>query len=115
MSFKKLQKLYLSQEDVKDPGDLARVINTLQANAADSINPMASKIQNDSVLLTSVVLKSGQVNIINHTLGRTLTGWTVIRQRAQAQLWDTQDSNAAPNLTLWLNTSANVTVDLLVF
>ena len=113
--FKKLQKLYLSVSDVQKPGDLARVINSLQANVADVVNPMATKTQNDSLILTNISLVSGRVNIINHTLGRQLAGWSIVRQRGQAQCWDSQDGNTSPNLTLLLNTSANVVVDLLVF
>jgi len=44
-----------------------------------------------------------------------LTGWNPTRIRASATIFDTQDSNQTPQLTLNLVASANVVVDLLVF
>lgn len=68
----------------------------------------------DSVILTQVPLNSGS-NVINHTLGRKLMGWRIIRQRQSATVYDTQDSNSKPQLTLQLTASANVIVDLECF
>jgi hypothetical protein len=115
MSFHKFKKQYLEEASVKDPPALLRVINTLQANIDDSLAPMVSKIQNDSLILSNVQLVAGQTNIISHRLGRQLLGWCVVRCRSQAQVWDSQDTNPSPTLTLQLLTSANVSVDLLVF
>lgn len=98
-----------------EPENILRVINTLQGNIEDSLTPLLSKTQNDSTVLTNITLSSTTTNVINHTLGRTLTGWKVVRQRAQASIWDSQDSNTSPGLTLLLNTTANVVVDLEVF
>jgi hypothetical protein len=115
MVYKRFKKQNLSLDNFKDPADIQRVINSLQTNISDSIDPIVSKIQNDSQILTNITLIANQNNIINTTLSRTLAGWYVIRLRGQAIVWDNQDNNKSPNLTLWLNTSANVIVDLLVF
>jgi hypothetical protein len=89
-------------------------LNRVQDSIQKAFNPLAQNALLDGVLLTSVALKSGS-NTINHTLGRNLSGWVVVRQRASASFYDTQDSNSLPALTLNLTSSANVTVDLYVF
>jgi hypothetical protein len=68
----------------------------------------------NSLILQNVSLSSG-ANTINHTLGRTLTGWRIIRLRASATMYDQQDSNPHPDLTLVLVSSASAVVDLEVF
>lgn len=115
MSFKQYQKLYISPSDMEDPKDLARVINSLQQNVQDAVNPMAIKVQNDSTLLTNISLKvANNPTTINHTLGRVLLGYNVML-KGNAVVWDSQDSNKSPQLTLLLNTSADVTISLLVY
>lgn len=89
-------------------------LNQVQDNIQRALAPLLGNQVLLGVLLAGIVLKAG-VNSVNHTLGRKLTGWTIVRQRAEAQLWDTQDSNPTPNLTLSLNSTAAVTVDLYVF
>lgn len=91
-----------------------RVLDQVQEGVAQALNPLASNPSNDKTLLASVNLAVG-LNLVAHTLGRKLTGWTVVRQRAQAQLWDSQDSASAPEKFLYLNASVAVTVDLEVF
>ena len=112
--FRQLQKMYIAVSDIAKPADLARIINSLQQNVADCISPMASKIQNDSLILKNIQLTSGNVNIISHTLGRNLLGYNIM-PHSQATIWDTQSNNSAPNLYLYLNTTSNVLIDLLVY
>lgn len=69
----------------------------------------------DGILLKDIDLVSASTNELNHSLGREIQGWIVVRQRASAIIWDDQDNNSRPELTLRLNTSADVTVDLWVF
>lgn len=115
MAFTTFKKQFLDLVNVESPPNLLRVINSLQQAVDDSLSPMVGKYQNDSNLLTNISLEAGKVNIVNHTLGRKLSGWQIIRQRSQASIWDAQDSNNSPTLNLYLQTSANVVVDLLVF
>lgn len=115
MAFKAFQKLYISPDDMQDPKDLARVINSLQANIQDSIQPMVQKIQNDSLILKNITLKAANnPTAVNHTLGRILLGYNVML-KGNAVVWDSQDSNKSPQLTLLLNTSADVTINLEVY
>jgi hypothetical protein len=87
---------------------------TVQQNLVRTLNPIFNTNTLGGNILTSIALTSG-VNSINHKLGRNLSGWQIIRQRASADIWDSQDSNQTPNLTLTLNVSAPVTIDLYVF
>lgn len=91
-----------------------RVINQIQDNITKVVNPLTNIPLNSGNLLTSVSLVSG-LNTVNHKLGRALVGWFIVRQRAAASVYDTQDTNLTPTLTLNLSSSANVIVDLFVF
>lgn len=115
MAFKNFKKQFLNIESVNDPKSLLLVINSIQAAIEDSITTLVSKFQNDSILLTNIKLNSGKINIINHSLGKKLIGWQIVRQRNQSQIWDNQDNNKSQNLTLLLSCSSNVEVDILVF
>ena len=95
-----------------------RIVNQLQDNIAKLLEPTATTVQDSPLLagkiLEKVALTSGS-NTIRHTLGRVLKGWFIVRRRASATVYDTQDSNDTPQVTLLLTASANVTVDLYVF
>jgi len=86
----------------------------MQTLWASQLNPLLTNPALQGNILKSVVLASGD-NTINHKLGRKLQGWIIVRQRASASMYDKQDSNARPELTLVLNASAAVTVDIYVF
>jgi hypothetical protein len=81
---------------------------------ATALDPMLSNPVLNTVLLKNVALTTG-ANIVNHKLGRDLQGWYPVRVRSSSTIYDTQDSNQTPQLTLLLVASANVTVDLVVF
>lgn len=91
-----------------------RDLQMMQTQWASQLNPLLAQPTASAVLLKAVKLTSG-ANQINHTLGRKLQGWTIVRQRAAATIYDQQDANQYPQLTLSLNASAPVTVDILVF
>ena len=81
---------------------------------ATQLDPVINSPTATPVLLPNVSLASG-TNTINHRLGRKLVGWQISRIRASATVYDTQDSNPIPDLTLQLVASAAVVVDLLVW
>lgn len=85
-----------------------------QTKWSSVLNPVLSIPLNDGQILPSVSLVAG-TNVINHRLGRKLTGWIITRLRAAATVSDTQDSNPNPQQTLYLTSSINVVVDLFVF
>lgn len=81
---------------------------------ATAIEPVINNPANNSIILKNISLVSG-TNVINHKLGQKLVGWKTTRVRALATIYDTQDSNPTPTLTLILVASAPVTIDLEVF
>lgn len=92
-----------------------RQLNQFQQALRSALQPITSLPSSQSTILTKVTLTTGNPNTINTGLGYPLSGWYIIRQRAEASIWDTQDTNTNPSQTLLLNTSANVTVDIVVF
>lgn len=91
-----------------------RNFQMMQTQWASQLNPVIAKPQVQSSILKNVTLTSG-TNTINHLLGRPLQGWKIVRQRGPASIYDLQDTNQMPNLTLVLNSSAGVVVDIEVF
>lgn len=88
-----------------------KVIERVQSSIARTFRRLTSQAQ----ILQGVALVAGIVTPVPHGLGRKLVGWTVVRRRANAIVWDAQDANAVPDRTLNLQTSANVIVDVMVF
>lgn len=86
----------------------------MQTQWASAIQPVLDNPINSASVLKSVSLASG-ANVINHRLGAPLQGWVVSRIRASATVYDTQDTNQTPQLTLNLVASAAVVVDLMVW
>jgi hypothetical protein len=92
----------------------SKEMSMLQTQWASQLNPVLTNPFLQGRVLKSVVLASG-ANVVNHGLGRKLQGWVPVRLRASATLYDTQDTNTSPALTLNLTASAAVTVDIYVF
>lgn len=85
-----------------------------QTKWAAAIEPVLNSSIVSGVLLNNVHLING-VTVVNHTLGRNLRGYIIVLQNASANIYDSQDTNQMPNLTLVLNSSAAVTVSLWCF
>lgn len=115
MGFRAFKTATLVTRDLLTSDGLLRALNTLQANVGEVLAPMIAATQNDSVILTGVQLAAGGENVVSHKLGRKLAGWKMVRLRGDARVWDAQDTNRQPNLTLLLHVSADVVVDLEVF
>lgn len=92
-----------------------REINQLQTNIIGNINPILKmNPQLFGNVIQSVSLQSGQVNYVNIGLSTNLQGWTLVRKRSTADVWDNQDTNKNQG-TLALQCSANVVVDVWVW
>lgn len=90
-------------------------MDQMQTLWASILNTFINKPALQVDILKNVSLVSG-ANIINHKLGRSLQGWYPTRFHGSfAEIYDTQDTNQTPQLTLNLNASANVIIDLVVF
>ena len=115
-----MKESFLNSNESLTMSDVVRFMNVLQRNIASSLNPLAAKVQNDPTNLTNISLKAGQINKINHTLGRKLLGYNVMLQgdltsSPMAIIANNQKDNPAPQLTLWLITSADCVIDLEVY
>lgn len=97
-----------------DPGQIGRELSRVQDNVGKTVDQVVANPILNGQLLTGITLAVGS-NIINHKLGRILLGWLPVRLRASATLYDTQDSNATPALTLLVTSSAVVVADFWVF
>jgi len=86
----------------------------LQTAWTSILNVWLRNPHSQSITLQGVSLKVGS-NAVNHLLGRKLTGWAIIRQRGPAAIYDAQDLNVNPELTLSLVSSAAVSVDIEVW
>lgn len=91
--------------------ELSRLQSNLEQWAASVLKAGLS----DGVLLESVSLSTGDTNAVQHKLGRAPRGWIIVRQRANANIWDSQDANVFKTKSLALECSADVIVDLWVF
>lgn len=91
-----------------------RNFQLMQNSWGSILNPLVANPTLKNLVLENILLVMGS-NVINHKLGRKLQGWKVVRQRSAASLYDTQDSNLSPDLTLVLVSDANVSVNLEVF
>lgn len=87
----------------------------LQVKWASILNVLLGNPVLDSSFIENVSLTTG-ANQVNHKLGRKLQGWSIVRYKgAWAEVYDTQDTNKIPELTLNLVSSAPVTISLVVF
>lgn len=89
-------------------------LSQTQTTWANAINPVLANPLVNCGFLKNVSLVTG-TNQVNTMLGRSLQGWFIVRQRASASVYDQQDSNQTPQLTLTLVASAPVVVDLVVY
>jgi hypothetical protein len=90
------------------------VFTQMQNVWAQILNKLISRPQNNSLIIPDVDLVVGS-NTIQHGLGSTLTGWSIVRINGVASIYDTQATNSATNKSLVLVSDAIVTVTLEVF
>lgn len=90
-----------------------REFSMMQTKWASVLNPLLSNPLSKSFLLEDIALSVGD-NVINHLQDRILNGYMVVGMRGGfSQIYD--KPSPTPNLTLILNSSAAVTVSLVVF
>lgn len=80
----------------------------------DAINQALAPLL-DGHLLENIGLTGGVDATISHSLGRKLRGWFLVRSTATGTVFDKQDANDAPELTLVLQTATTKTISLWVF
>lgn len=91
-----------------------REFSLLQTMWKSILDPIVSNLITQGIVLKNVQLQIGS-NAINHGLGRALQGWVIVRKRGAAAIYDTQDQNQSPQLTLLLTSDAVVNINIEVF
>lgn len=87
----------------------------LQTGWSQQLNPVVANPILNGLQLQQISLVNGDT-VINHKLNRPLRGWFLTRLRSPgANIYDKQDSNLTPIVTLVLHSSAAVIVDLWVY
>lgn len=89
-------------------------LEQLMTKWAALLDPILKNPATDPVLIQNVVLATG-TNLVDHRLGKKLTGWQVVGVNAPVTIYDTQATNPHPDRTLRLVSSGAATVSLLVF
>lgn len=89
-------------------------ITQMQNTWATQLDPLIKNPLTQGQLLQNVVLING-TTVVNHKLGRKLTGWFIVGINGAATVFDNQASNQSPQLTLSLTSNAAVTVNIWVF
>lgn len=87
----------------------------VQENIEQTFSSLLRVPQLNGVLLRDISLQSGQNNRIEHKLGRSVIGYTVIRKDAPATIYDTKSSKVSDQNILLLNTDLNTTIDIWIF
>lgn len=91
------------------------MINQLQQNISQSLNPLIANAITNGNIIENVSLNVGK-NVVNHGLNRNLQGWLPIRwQGSWAQIYDLQNLNNSPSKNLILVSNSVVTINLYVF
>jgi hypothetical protein len=90
-------------------------INIILDSLEKTLNPVFDNPLLSGQQLKNIALVTG-INVVNHKLGRKLQGWFITRPRAvAATFFDTQDTNKLPALTLEINSSVDIIVDIYVY
>lgn len=89
-------------------------INMVQNRWKSILDVLLGNPSLDCSILSDISLVPG-ANVINHKLGRKLQGWRIVRVNGSVSIYDIQDSNTIPELTLILHSSTNVVISLEVF
>ncbi len=84
----------------------------MQSKWAGELNPILAVPLLSGHQLKGISLVASTPQAINTLLGRKQQGYLITNQDANAVIWRTQDLNS---LTLTLESSANVTLDLWVY
>jgi hypothetical protein len=89
-------------------------LSLVQSKWAAILDPVIDLPINHGITLKNVKLVTGN-NKVNHRLDRKLQGWIIVRKRQAADIYDQQDTNQQPTLTLALNSSADCVVDIYAY
>lgn len=70
---------------------------------------------NSPTVVKGIMLNSGVDTIVNHGLGRAVTGWIIIDKNASGDVYQSTTTNTIPTASIILKATATVTVSILFF
>jgi len=70
---------------------------------------------NTPTIVKGIMLSSGVDTIVNHGLGRAVTGWVVIDKNGVADIYQSTTTNTIPTASIILKANATVTASILFF
>lgn len=88
-------------------------LKLLQDSLDAALRPIIDKLILDGRLIEDIELTTGQANLIDHRLGRSIRGYVVVKRDADARVWDSVPDRPATQIDL--RSSANVTISIWVF
>ncbi len=91
------------------------VVNRIQRNLEDSVNPIVDLPPMSGQILTDVAVATGSTVLVEHKLGRAYRGWVLVDNDTACTIHRDDTSTADTTLYLPLVSSATTTVDLWVF
>lgn len=90
-------------------------LTKVQDSLATVFGAVLAKEIIDGNLLENVALVSGSTNLVEHKLGKPVSGYIVVKRNSNQAVWDSEGSNTKKNNYLQLEASGSVTVSLWVF
>lgn len=86
----------------------------MQTAWSERLNPVINQPLNGGLIVKNVMIESTGSQV-NHGLGRKPQGWFLVRKRGAGDVWDQQDTNTRPDLTLSLISSVTLKADIFIF
>lgn len=87
----------------------------LQGNIQRFADSVTDSDITDGVLIKDIKLKSGQDNVVGHSLGRPMVGYIPVRLSADATVFDASGAGGNLSKEFKVRCSADVTVTFWVF
>ncbi len=94
---------------------LSSALSGLQGNIQRFADSVTDSDITDGVLIKDIKLKSGQDNVVGHSLGRPMVGYIPVRLSADATVFDASGAGGNLSKEFKVRCSADVTVTFWVF
>lgn len=93
---------------------LPYIVDTVQANVGSVVNQLSQSGITDSVFRENVSIETNDT-VVNHGLGRPPRGWIVVDKTGVGDVYRSSSNNPAPNQTMILKASEEVTASFMFF
>jgi hypothetical protein len=90
-------------------------INRLQSNCDSAFKYLLSNLLNNAIILQDIALTTGSINKIEHKLGKKNTGYIIVSNNTNNNIWNNTVPTNIEHLYMYLSCSSNCTVSIIVF